>query len=88
MQYALCIFLILKRSRFDFFWLCLLFDALLVLILLSCNVSITSAINREGFFVFKGTRELSSFGDVGRRDSCLFSNIMGLNGSLNVVLTS
>ena len=25
-----------------------------------------------------------SFGDVGRRDFCLLSNIMGLNGALNV----
>ena len=31
--------------------------------------------------------ELPSFGDIGRRDVCLFSNIMGLNGALNVVLT-
>ena len=26
--------------------------------------------------------ELSSFGDIGRRDFCLLSNIMGLNGAL------
>ena len=28
------------------------------------------------------------FGDIGRRDFCLLSNIMGLNGALNVVLTA
>ena len=32
--------------------------------------------------------ELPSFGDIGRRDFCLLSNIMGLNGALNVVLTA
>ena len=30
--------------------------------------------------------ELPSFGDIGRRDFCLFSKIMGLNGALNVGL--
>ena len=29
--------------------------------------------------------ELSSFGDFGRRDFCIFPNIMGHNGALNVV---
>ena len=28
------------------------------------------------------------FGDISRRDFCLLSNIMGLNGALNVVLTA
>ena len=28
--------------------------------------------------------ELPSFGDFGRRDFCLFSNIMGLNGALSL----
>ena len=31
---------------------------------------------------------LSSFGDIGRRDFCLLSNIMGLNGALNVEVTA
>ena len=31
--------------------------------------------------------ELPSFGDIGRTDFCFFSNIMGLNGALHVVLT-
>ena len=34
------------------------------------------------------TCELSSFGDIDRRDFYLLSNIMGLNGALNVVLTA
>ena len=32
--------------------------------------------------------ELHSFGDTGRRDFCLLSSIMGLNGALLVVLTA
>ena len=31
---------------------------------------------------------VKSFGDIGRRDFCLLSNIMALNGALNVVLTA
>ena len=31
--------------------------------------------------------ELPSFGGISCRDFCLLSNIMGLNGALNVVLT-
>ena len=30
---------------------------------------------------------LPSLGDIGRRDFCLLSDIMGLNGALNVVVT-
>ena len=30
--------------------------------------------------------ELPSFGDIGCRDFCLFSNIMGVNGALIVVV--
>ena len=32
--------------------------------------------------------QLPSSGDISRRDFCLFSNIMGVNGALNVVLTA
>ena len=38
--------------------------------------------------LFISCLELSNFGDIGRRDFCLLSNIMGLNGALNVVLTA
>ena len=31
---------------------------------------------------------MSSVGDIVQRDFCLLSNIMGLNGALNVVLTA
>ena len=43
-----------------------------------------SAIYQSELFWF----ELPIFGDISRRDLCLFSNIMGLNGALNVVLTA
>ena len=38
-------------------------------------------ISLDSFGVF------SSSGDIDHRDFCLLSNIMGLNGALNVVLT-
>lgn len=46
MQYTLCISLTQRRSLFDF-WLCFLLDALLMLIPLSFNVSITITIKND-----------------------------------------
>ena len=46
-----------------------------------CLLSVVLYISLDSF------AELSSFGDIGRLDLCLLSNIMGPNGALNVELT-